>query len=416
MHERDFDFRITDNGRQRLRSRKMLLQVSLSFVLLFSLILPVSVTEANDTSYHDALYTTAEGVLCQRGLPDTVTAGEEFVVNVTFAAPADRFHAIGLTDVAPAGWDVSVDVAWTAPQAMVAHTPEPEMAAYIWAGPYAAGVEFTAVYKIKVPVDAEPGTYTFSGSLKYYVEPHPAPSYGEAITGDIQVDVVQVDMVEIPEATIVRIVGVTKEVGGAILPGAAVILYQNGEEIANVVSDENGNYEFEFSELGDYEVVVSKAGFRDETQSISITELATCNLDFAGDHGLIPEVRIVGVTKEVGGAILPGAAVILYQNGEEIANVVSDENGNYEFEFSELGDYDVMVSKAGFRDEAQPISVTTLATCNLDFAGDHGLIPDAPSKSYILACTGSWKFDEPSFQLSTSRLLELISAWKYPYL
>jgi hypothetical protein len=324
MHERDFNFRITDNGRQRLRSRKMLLQVSLSFVLLFSLILPVSATEANDTSYHDALYTTAEGVLCQRGLPDTVTAGEEFVVNVTFAAPADRFHAIGLTDVAPAGWNVSVDVAWTDPQAMVAHTPEREMAAYIWAGPYAVGVEFTAVYKVKVPIDAEPGTYTFSGSLKYYVEPHPAPSYEEAITGDIQLDVV-----DVPAATIVRIVGVTKEVGGAILPGAAVTLYQNGEEIANVVSDENGNYDFEFSELGDYEVVVGKEGFRDEAQSISVTELATCNLDFAGDHGLIP---------------------------------------------------------------------------------------DAPSKPYILACTDSWKFDEPAFQLSTSRLLELISAWKYPYL
>jgi len=317
MHERHFDFRITDNGRQRLRSRKMLLQVLLSFVLLFTLILPVSVAEAN------ASFTIETGVLCQRGLPDTVTAGEEFAVTVTFAAPADRFHAIGLTDVAPAGWDVSVDVAWTDPQAMVAHIPEPGMAAYIWAGPYAVGVEFTTVYKIKVPVDAQPGTYTFSGSIKYYVEPHPAPSYEEAITGDIQVDVV-----EVPAATIVRIVGVTKEVDGAILPGAAVILYQNGEEIADVVSDESGNYEFEFSQLGDYEVVASKEGFRDEAQSISVTEPTTYNLDFAGDNGLIP---------------------------------------------------------------------------------------DAPSKSYILACTDLWKFDEPSFQLSTSRLLKLISAWKYPY-
>ena len=318
MQERHFDFRITDNGRQQLRNRKMLLQVLLSFVLLFTLILPVSVAEANGS------FAIETGVLCQRGLPDTVTAGEEFTVTVTFVAPADRFHAIALTDVAPAGWDVSVNLTWTEPQAMVAHTPEPEMAAYIWAGPYAAGLEFTAVYKIKVPIDAGPGTYTFSGSLKYYVEPHPAPSYEEAITGDIQVDVV-----DVPVAKIVRIVGVTKEVDGAILPGAAVILYQNGEEIANVVSDENGNYEFEFSELGDYDVVAGKEGFRGEAQSISVTEPTTCNLDFVGDHGLIP---------------------------------------------------------------------------------------DAPSRSYVLACTDLWKFDEPSFQLSTSRLLKLISAWKNPYL
>ena len=335
MHERDFDFRITDNGRQRLRSRKILPQLLVSFVLMFSLVLPLSVTEANGSFTIETevrslptvgadvtIFSTVGGALCHRELPETVTAGEEFAVTVTFAAPADRFHAIGLIDVAPSGWDVSVDVAWTDPQAMVAHTPGPEMAAYIWAGPYAAGVEFTAVYKIKVPIDAQPGTYTFSGSLKYYVEPHPAPSYEEAITGDIQVDVV-----DVPAATIVRIVGVTKEVDGAILPGAAVILYQNGEEIANVVSDENGNYEFEFSELGDYDVVASKEGFRDEAQSISVTEPTTCNLDFVGDHGLIP---------------------------------------------------------------------------------------DAPSKSYVLACTDLWRFGESSSQLSTSRLLELISAWKYP--
>ena len=341
MHERYFDFRIADNGRQQLRSRKILPQLLVCLVLLSSLVFPVSVAEASVGSAMETgvssfptvgadvtILSTAGGALCQRELPDTVMAGEEFAVTVIFAAPADRFHAIGLTDMAPAGWDVSVDVVWTAPQAMVAHTPEPEMAAYIWAGPYAAGVEFTAMYKIKVPVDAEPGTYKFSGSLKYYVEPHPAPSYGEAITGDIQVDVVQVDVVEIPVATIVRIVGVTNEVSGAILSGAVVMLYQNGEEIASVVSDENGNYEFEFSQLGDCDVVVSKEGFREEAQSISVTEAVTYSLDFVGDHGLVP---------------------------------------------------------------------------------------DAPNRSYVLACTDLWRFGESSSQLSTSRLLELISVWKYPY-
>jgi len=334
MHERYSDFRIADNGRQRLRSRKIFPQILVSLVLLFSLVIPVSVAGASarctiekevrslPTAGADVtIFSTAGGALCQRGLPDTVTAGEEFEVTVTFAAPADHFHAIGLTDSAPAGWDVSVDVACTDPEAMVAHTPEPEMAAYIWAGPYAAGLEFAAVYKIKVPADAQPGTYTFSGSLKYYLEPHPAHSYGEVITGDIQLDVV-----DVPAATVTKIVGVTKEVDGTILPGAAVVLYQNGEEITNVVSDENGNYEFEFSELGDYDVVASKEGFRAEAQSISVAEPTTYNLDFVGDHGLIP---------------------------------------------------------------------------------------DAPSKSYVLACTDLWKFGDSSSRLSTSRLLELISAWKY---
>ena len=141
------------------------------------------------------------GAACQSELPDTTTAqperelpavvmrGDEFWVTVTFTSPEDDFHAIGLTDVGPAGWDVSVDVVWTEPQAMVVNTPEPEMAVYVWEGPHDAGVEFTAAYKIRVPVDAVPGAYTFSGSLEYYIEPYPAPSYEEEIAGDIQVTV-----------------------------------------------------------------------------------------------------------------------------------------------------------------------------------------------------------------------------------
>ena len=254
-----------------------------------------------------------------RALPDQVLPGEKFAVTVTFAAPSDGFHAIALTDVAPAGWEVSVNVLWAEPEATAVHTPAAETAAYVWYGPYDACVAFTTVYEVQVPVNAEPGTYTFSGSLKYYIEPNPAPPYEQEVTGDIQVRV------------------------------------KEGET-----------------------------------------------------------VRIAGVTKEIDGAILPGAAVILYQNGEPIANVVSDESGNYEFEFSELGDYEVVISKAGFRDEAQSISVTTLAIYTLDFVGDHGLIPDAPSISYVLAGISLWKFGEPPLQLSTFRVLDVISAWIYP--
>jgi hypothetical protein len=125
----------------------------------------------------------------ERGLPAVVMTGDEFWVTVTFTSPEDDFHAIGLTDMAPAGWDVSVNLTWTDPQAMMAHTPEPGMAVYVWDGPQDAGVEFTAEYKVRVPVDAEPGDYTFSGFLEYYIEPYPAPSYEEEIAGGIQVTV-----------------------------------------------------------------------------------------------------------------------------------------------------------------------------------------------------------------------------------
>ena len=124
-----------------------------------------------------------------RELPALVKAGDEFEVTVTFAAPTDGFHAVGLTEIAPSSWQVSVDVAWSDPEAEWAHTPEPDRATYVWEGPYDAGAEFTAVYKVKVPIEAVPGVYSFSGSLEYYIEPHPAPSYEEQILGDAQVSV-----------------------------------------------------------------------------------------------------------------------------------------------------------------------------------------------------------------------------------
>ena len=124
-----------------------------------------------------------------RELPDQVTAGEEFEVTVIFSSPHDGFHAIGLTDVVPEGWSVSVDANWATPQAMTTHVPELEEVVYIWGGPYDVGVTFTVLYKAQVPADAEPGTYSFGGFLEYFIQPHPSPSYVEDITGDMQVTV-----------------------------------------------------------------------------------------------------------------------------------------------------------------------------------------------------------------------------------
>lgn len=251
-----------------------------------------------------------------RSLPDEVLPGEKFAVTVTFAGPSDGFHAIALTDIAPDGWEASVNVLWADPEATAVNTPAAEAAAYVWYGPYDMCTPFRAVYEVRVPVNAEPGTYTFGGSLKYYVEANPAPPYEQEIRGDMEVRV-----------------------------------------------------------------------------------------------GVGETVRITGVTREVDGAVLAGATVVLYQNGEPIGSVTSDQSGRYQFEFSQLGDYEVAVSKSGFREEVQSISVAALAIYTLDFVGDHGLIPEAPTISYVLACISLWKFGEPPSQLSTSRVLQVISAW-----
>ena len=180
--------------------------------------------------------------------------------------------------------------------------------------PYSAGQAFTALYKVQVPADATAGTYTFAdGQLEYFIGgdgPYPAN-----ITGDSQVVVEGIE-----------IVGVAGEVNCDTLPEVTVELYQSGVLKGNTVSDGSGVYTLPVPELGDYDVVASKTGYKDETQSISITE----------------------------------------------------------------------------------------PTYTLDFHGEHGLVPNAPSMSYVLRCINHWLYPVPPCGLSMSRVLAVINAWLYP--
>jgi len=126
-----------------------------------------------------------------RVLPDTVQKGETFDVTVNFTAPADMFNAIGLTDLCPDGWNVTVNTTWCTPNADV-FTATGNKAEIGWYGEPGVGFDngttFTALYKVTVPDDAELGIYVFNGSLEYYVGPD-GPYLGN-ITGGSQVEVV----------------------------------------------------------------------------------------------------------------------------------------------------------------------------------------------------------------------------------
>ncbi len=119
-----------------------------------------------------------------RTLPATVAPGEEFEVTVTFTAPCGEYTA-EFEDTAPAGWIVSVDATWC--------TPEPEEAViegptvyYSWSTPQSDGTPYTAVYKVEVPVDAEPGEYGFSGAFLGHCDGQEEP---QPIGGDATVTV-----------------------------------------------------------------------------------------------------------------------------------------------------------------------------------------------------------------------------------
>ena len=126
-----------------------------------------------------------------RVLPDAVHKGETFEVTVSFTAPVDKFNAVGLTDLAPDGWDVTVGETWCSPNADAVKATG-DRAEIAWYGEPNVGfdkdISFSALYKVTVPDDASLGIYAFDGSLEYYVGSE--GPYSENLTGDFQVEVV----------------------------------------------------------------------------------------------------------------------------------------------------------------------------------------------------------------------------------
>jgi hypothetical protein len=121
--------------------------------------------------------------------------------------------------------------------------------------------------------------------------------------------------------------------------------------------------------------------------------------------------EIAGQTREANCSILPGVTVTAYLSEVEQGSAISDADGNYLLSLPS-GTYDIVASKPGFRNMTQSISVKS--TYTLDFIGDHGLIPNVPDLSYVLACANLWEFGAPPCQLSESTVLAVTNAWENP--
>ena len=158
----------------------------------------------------------AQEVNSSRTLPDAVHSGQTFDVTVTFSSPDDNFNAIGLTDLAPDGWNVTLDETWCTPNAGFVNAIG-NKAEIMWFGPYASGTTVSAVYKVTVPDDASAGIYAFSGSLEYYIGPE--GPYSENTTGDSQTQVVGGGGISVGVWWIVGIV-----VGIAIIVAAVLVV------------------------------------------------------------------------------------------------------------------------------------------------------------------------------------------------
>ena len=170
--------------------KKEILTLGMAAALVLSLVAGISIAFANGD---------ANPI---RDMPDSVKAGEDFDITVTWTAPSDDFNAIGLHEWAnkSANMTVTVDKAWCNPVANAATAAENDTKAEIsWYGPYSEGTEITAKYKVHVPIDADEGDYTFDGYLEYYISG--SGPYTEDVAGDSVINVIEA----IPPASVTNL-------------------------------------------------------------------------------------------------------------------------------------------------------------------------------------------------------------------
>jgi hypothetical protein len=223
-----------------------------------------------------------------RDMQDSVRPGEDLYVTVNWTTLSDGFNAIGLTDNAnaTANMTVSGNTGWCTPNANNVK-PENNTIEYMWYGPYINGTDFTAVYSVHVPIDVPEGNYVFDGYLEYYIG-REGP-FIEDVAGD--------SIIKVKKG--IPISGTTGEVNCSIEPNVVITLYNKttGDKVAETTSDTNGNYTITAPYSGEYKVTASKAGFKNLTREISITEEVT-SFNFRGEYGLTPEDPTMGYALE----------------------------------------------------------------------------------------------------------------------
>ena len=225
-------------------------------------------------------------------LPSMLYPGDTFEVLVNWTAPVNNFSAIGLTDLAPDGFQVEVNATWCSPNADEVNATGSK-AEIAWFGPYDKGTNFTAKYKVTVPGTAAPGSHFFPYNncslswLEYYFGGD--GPYTSCTMGDSEV------MVTGPG----DIVGETRDVNANLLVNVTVALYKDSSEMGSDISAPNysitvyvtGQYWLHATKDGFYEIsMTNMTVLPDSYINLTTPELLATGytFDFEGDYGLIP--------------------------------------------------------------------------------------------------------------------------------
>jgi hypothetical protein len=245
---------------------------------------------------------------------DAEYPGDTFDVYVNFTAPVDDFASIGLTDLAPAGWDVETNIAWCSPVASWTMSPG-NKAEYAWSGPFAKDQEFTAKYKVTIPATASNGINDWPNCniseawVEYWFGPK--GPYAACITGEYE------KLVTVPG----KVLGETRDVNADLLTTTLVVLSEQPPESLDEPEDSDSStapdalYNNDADDTGQYWLEASKYCYftldtnampgtrnpwHDDYINFTDTTLlaAGYNLDFEGDYGLVPKACTMSYAME----------------------------------------------------------------------------------------------------------------------
>jgi len=152
-------------------------------VLVAIVVLPVSMALADEYNAYPT-----------RTLPATVERGETFNVTVTFIPAGDDFHAVSLTDLAPDDWNVTVARDWCWPLPSI-YNANGNKADFGWMDSYTEN--FTVLYKVTVPCDANLTNYSFGAGFVGYFVGYSGHIF-EDVEGDFNVTVVPPAILPVP--------------------------------------------------------------------------------------------------------------------------------------------------------------------------------------------------------------------------
>ncbi|RVU42901.1 hypothetical protein EA187_13770 [Lujinxingia sediminis] len=125
----------------------------------------------------------------------------------------------------------------------------------------------------------------------------------------------------------------TPTISGTAEPGTIVVVLIDGEEVAQVEADEEGEWTYTLEEAledGEYDVVVqadSPSGTRQDQVEITVDTTTTdVTIEKPGT-----DVPTSEATPEFSGTAAPGATVTIIIDGEEVAEVEADPNGQWSY-------------------------------------------------------------------------------------